>query len=373
MTPAQKAPSGSVRYNHLDSLRAILMMMGILVHTGTLEKSAVFDAVTFFSGIVRMDAFFIISGFMSLMLIRKYGGPATVKRRLITIGIPFTVALVLLNPVTNYLIYIYHNDPISIFTYLTTQDGADTDGPMVWHLHLWFLICLLIYGVLTPVVAKSIDLVAGFSMFSGLKIRPSFQFALICILVPIACLASRVVYELIFETAVTNTGFAFVLRSTLYYFPFFCLGMVLYKIRDLLDIFTRFHPVHLVLGIGMLFLSYQYFDDLPKLAAETLRLVSEAYIAIALSSTLFFLFEYFLRDENPVFRYLSDASYSVYLFHFITIYAMAQVLGAIFGETQLFLFVIVVVTFAITLFIHHFVILRVGFLRFLFNGKSAAK
>lgn len=348
-------------------------MMGVFVHTGTLEPSPIFRGIQFLSSVVRMEAFFIISGFMAYLMLQKYGALVTVKKRFITIGIPFIVTLVLLNPVTNYLIYVHHNAPISFASYLLDGGQENAAGPLVWHLHLWFLVSLLVYGIITPSVPYIIDISAKISLFTKVNLGSNLIFAIICVAVPIACLSSRVVYEYLFERLFVDTGFSFIVRSTLYYFPFFFLGMTLYKFPRLLKTFSNFHPIHLIFSVGILSLSILYFDDLPKLVAETIRLLSKAYIAVSLSSTLFFVFHLFLSKRNPIFRYLSDASYSVYIFHFITIYVIADIFGFVFGEGQLYLFFVVVLTFIVTLLIHHFIIQRIEILRLMFNGKFSIR
>jgi len=118
-----------------------MMMWGILVHTGTLGDSAFFDGATWLSGLVRMSAFFIVSGFLSYMLVERYGARTTVIKRILSVGVPFITCLVLLNPVTNYLIYCYHNPSIPLLEYLRTGGTEKAKGPMVWSLHLWFLLC----------------------------------------------------------------------------------------------------------------------------------------------------------------------------------------------------------------------------------------
>ena len=92
------------RYFHLDALKGVMILWGIPVHASTVGTSVFFDKVAEVSGWVRMEAFFIISGFLSYMLIKRYGAQPIMRRRLTAVGIPLLSVLILLNPLTNYLI-----------------------------------------------------------------------------------------------------------------------------------------------------------------------------------------------------------------------------------------------------------------------------
>ena len=67
--------------------------------------------------------------------------------------------------------------------------------------------------------------------------------------------------------------------------------------------------------------------------------------------------------------YCADAAYSVYLFHYVTIYALAALLGVSVDAAWPSLLLIVVLTLAVTLTIHHFLIRRFRILSMIFNGK----
>ena len=68
-------------------------------------------------------------------------------------------------------------------------------------------------------------------------------------------------------------------------------------------------------------------------------------------------------------HYLSQASYSVYIFHHILIVAMGLALYKLSFNIYLEFFMIVLVTFSITMAIHFMLIEKNPVLAFLFNGR----
>jgi glucan biosynthesis protein C len=74
-----------------------------------------------------------------------------------------------------------------------------------------------------------------------------------------------------------------------------------------------------------------------------------------------------------MFTYLSDASYTIYLFHQVFVVLFGVLLLGVPISIYLKYPVIVLGSIAATLVIHHFLILRVGVLRLMFNGKGPKK
>ncbi|MCW1914799.1 acyltransferase family protein [Luteolibacter sp. GHJ8] len=361
----------SQRFFHLDALRACLMFWGILVHTSTVEHSKFFRGCAEVSGLVRMEAFFIISGFLAYMLLQKYGGAATVKKRLVAIGVPFIAALVLLNPVTNYLVFVYHNHPLPFADYLAGKGTAGGAGPMNWHLHLWFLVALFVYSLLAPLLGRMVDAVMAGNgsrntrrthFFSG-----EFKFLAICLVVTAACLGSRVCFEAVKPLLPEDARY--VIRSIGNFLPFYTLGMVLFASTNLRAIFSKAHWIQIALSCGLLFLAHQQAGANPGRLEEVSILASQTYLALTLSSLLFWIAGKLVKRESTAVRFLSDAAYSVYLFHFLAIYLFAFLFRPLHSQVDLMLVLVAASTFGALILLHAFVIRRVPVLAFLFNGK----
>jgi glucan biosynthesis protein C len=356
----------SPRFFHLDALRAALMFWGILVHTSTLDSSnRVFRAFAEVSGLVRMEAFFVISGFLAYMLLKKYGAKVTVRKRLLAIGLPFLTALLLLNPFTNHLIHTYHNGPVSFVDYLAGKGGAGAAGPMNWHLHLWFLLALFIYSLLAPVIERVVDGGLAASRFEILAPEPAF-FAM-CAAVSAACLCSRIGFELVQPALPAEMHY--VVRSIGNFLPFYALGMLLFASPRLRGIFSTIHPVQAVSSCALLFVVTKWGGEDPSRIQEAVILGAQTYVAMTLSSLLFWIAGKWVRGANETVRHLSDSAYSVYLFHFLSIYLFAHLLRGVVPGSMPLLTLVAVATFATTLCLHRFVIRRLPLLEFLLNGK----
>ena len=77
----------------------------------------------------------------------------------------------------------------------------------------------------------------------------------------------------------------------------------------------------------------------------------------------------FTNRQSKTFRYLSEASYSVYLFHHAIVVAGGLVLieigvGGVTGAL-----ILIGTTMLLTLFIHQFIITKLSWMKYLYNGK----
>lgn len=364
------AKQGSSRIVHLDALRAALMFWGILVHASTLDPdNKVFRSFAVVSGLVRMEAFFVISGFLAYLLLKKYGAMVTVKKRLLAIGVPFVTALVLLNALTNHFVYTYHNGPLSFADYLAGKGMEGARGPMNWHLHLWFLLALFVYSLLAPVVERVIDRGLAASRFSILPPEPAFL--AMCAGVTAGCLASRIGFELVRDAL--PQGSHYVIRSIGNFLPFYILGMLLFASPRLRDVFSKVHWLQVVVSCSLLLFATRVAGPDPGRMEEVAILCLQTYVAVCLSGLLFWLAAKWVRGENETARRLSDSAYSVYLFHFLSIYLFAHLLKVFIADSMTLLTLVAVATFVATLALHRFVISRVPLLALLFNGKPLCR
>lgn len=385
--PAAAVAGKSERFFHLDALRGGLMFWGILVHTSTLSPvdsahpsmaSTIFANFSALSHMVRMEAFFIISGFLAYMLLQKYGAKTTVKKRLIAIGVPFVAGLILLNPLTNYLVFMFHNHTLSFADYLAGKGTAHAKGGGNWHLHLWFLLTLFVYSLLAPFLGRAVDALMQNSngrtprawTLKLAPVVPALKFFVMCMLVSTACLGWRVIYEMI--KPMLGVEWHYVLRSTGNMLPYYALGMVLFASVELRAIFSGCRWIQTVLACVLLWTA-DHFGHLggkdPGKLMEVAILVAQTYVALCLSSMLFWLAQKLVKGESTIARFLSDAAYTVYLFHYLVIYLFAIVLREFIPVNGVMLTVAAAGTFVVTLSLHAFVIKQVPALAFLFNGK----
>nr|MDT0664515.1 acyltransferase family protein [Micromonospora sp. DSM 115978] len=245
---------------------------------------------------------------------------------------------------------------------------------MDWYLHLWFLIVLLAYAFLAPAVMPLVTRLTATRAYQVATAGRWRAMASVVLFVLVATAVLRVVRtELV--GPVLGAGFhAGLVRHALDFVPFFVLGLVLFvdKAR-LLSSFQR--PAPILLAAAGLVLLAAWRDWIDLLSVGTGRVLVEAAFAIPLLATVFALAQRLTTrpGSQSAFRYLADASYTVYLMHFFWIYIFATLLSLDPGLGAGQMLLVVVATFGVTFAIHHYVVLRKPVLRKIFNGKFPPK
>ncbi|WP_076784731.1 glucans biosynthesis protein MdoC [Parafrankia discariae] len=371
--PTAAAPTAGVRYHHLDALRGVLMLIGVFVHVATLGDDPVFDGIARASGLFRMETFFVVSGFLSAMLTAKYGSGLALRRRLAAVGVPLAATLVLFNPPTLWLISRFHNrSDISFVDFVRACLAPAFEGRLNWYLHLWFLLVLLGYALLTPAAVKLLGRLVSTRVYRRATAGRLRAMATITLLVLGTMAAGRIGWEQAIRPG-TGSGFhADLIRRTLEFLPFFLLGLLLYLDRGrLVPSFQR--PAPVLLAVSGLVLLASWHGWVNALAIGTGRVLAETMFAIPVIAMIFAAASRWGSRPSPALRYLADASYSVYLLHFFWIYVFATLLGFDPGLGSARMTLLVVATYAATFATHHLVILRFPLLRRVFNGRFPPK
>ncbi|CAO5235698.1 glucans biosynthesis protein MdoC [Frankia sp. AgKG'84/4] len=366
--------SGSdVHYHHLDALRGMFMLIGVFVHASTLGHDTFFHGIAYASSLFRMEGFFLISGFLSVMLVQKYGAGKAVRRRLAAVGTPLVCTFLLLNPVTLWMTYNFHNNPdISFLDFIRGRTIPHPEGELHPMLHLWFLGVLLVYALCTPAIVTLMSRLVATSAFArATEGRLRMMTAIISGVVAITIVlhgARRAVVEPVLGASTAGD----LVKFTLEFLPFFTLGVLLYLDRSrLLPLYQRPAPVLLAVSGAALLAAHKGW--VPGLASGTGLVLSETVVSIALTATLFAIGAKLVPGPRASVRYLADASYTVYLFHFFWIYIFATLLRLHPTLHWPQMLLVTMLTIAMTLAIHHFLIMRSAFLRKIFNGKFPAR
>jgi len=147
---------GFRRIHGLDALRGVLMMLGVVVHTSlvylpwgwvfsdwtatTPHLALVFDSIHMF----RMPAFFLLAGFFGAMLWQRRGARSMMNNRFARIVLPFVVFVLLLHPLQTLCfgfgqaVSVFQEVPINM-----AWDGVLEDPLPDGTMHLWFLYHLI--------------------------------------------------------------------------------------------------------------------------------------------------------------------------------------------------------------------------------------
>ncbi len=305
------------RYVYLDAMKGVMILWGIPVHACVVSHSKFFHLVSDISNTVRMEAFFMISGFLSYMLVKRYGAGTIMKKRTIATGIPFLTVVALLNPITNWLILQYHAHGMSgppptlgeFFTgHIPPEYYAKGAPTWNWHLHIWFLAVLLCLASLSAPIMKALDR-AKAALKPVVSRMPDWLLLLGAAAAAVfLCGVARLGFEAVVKKNISES-FHYPLRMVGYYFAFFALGMATYTSPRILKVFTRCHWFQLLLGWLGLWGGAVWLKSFPegshstlKQVAEMVNLSAQVYLAVVFVPVLFAFFKRFCSGTQGTMR-----------------------------------------------------------------------
>ena len=164
------------RLHHLDNLRALAMLAGVLFHaalayspllqplfpTADRDNAVVVDVVIWLLHLFRMPLFFLISGWFAAQLVQRRGLGGLFRNRLQRIALPFLLCWPLIHWLMSTLTLhaartTAHPSPLLQFLreLLESDTGLPPLPPGTGH--LWFLYYLLLFTVLLW-VARTLEL-----------------------------------------------------------------------------------------------------------------------------------------------------------------------------------------------------------------------
>ncbi|MDH6295091.1 glucans biosynthesis protein C [Agrobacterium fabrum] len=376
---------GKSDYEHYwDPLRALLMMLGIPYHASLLYSHVLpwdikdFETSPLLSGLgaalvtFRMPTFFLVAGYFSTMVIGKKGKMRWLRQRFLRLGVPFIVAVLLLGPLQLFLLQLASvaKGNIPADRLLESLPGLLRPSEQ-WIMHLWFLPALIAYSVL---LAALLFLAArppftqiknGFNSLQ--QRRATLFFAALCAL-PV--LWELMVYGsgLLAASSGSRLFLLYERASDPYarYLPFFLLGALLQRNRALFHQFRQTGFPTVVIAAGAIGAAVALRLQHPFSTSALLVLVS-AIAAVAASRLLIDLACRYFDRPSPLARRMTDASFTIYLFHHPLIYAFG-ILFILIALPPILEFAIIVAATTATAYVLHQAIRRSPLALFLFNG-----
>jgi glucans biosynthesis protein C len=326
--------NGSQRSHHLDAIRVSAILLLIPYHAARYVQKGdgnprIVDAVVWFVHAWHMPLFFAISGFLAASALRRSTAARQLRGRFRRLGLPLVVGMLTVVPLANFLV-------IGAAA-LWPRKGPvppkrELDLANVFSLtprHLWFIAYLLMISL----VAIGLWLAIQRAPRLGAAINRSFGHLMKSWwAVPVLASISAVI--LITKTGWVAGGSAsnsLIPAPTLfvYYSFFFLFGWLLSGQSELIEQLKR--GAWLRLGVGVLiavpaFLLFYDNGDFtgnvgtPGVLAEIdeLRLYGLFTVGIVCWLTLFGIWGVlarYVRKESRVLRFLSDASFWIYLVH----------------------------------------------------------
>lgn len=348
----------------LDAARGILMMLGVVLHTANIysagggwlvwdtERSNVFDTLAELIHVFRMPAFFWISGYFCALTFRRNGTPGLLRKRLPRLALPLIAAWVTLNVSQELLMAAARGQ----------QNATDAVLDGVPLFHLWFLADLLLYiaiaALLLPLarpLSPQLERLAGAPL---LVMLPAL--ALLSMGFSLAARITGVAYEEVF-------GLTSLFRLATYA-PFFVIGIFMYSHTRARETFLNTPIALIVAALPLAVVAHHYTRGHGAAIGEVALLLEYLMIWISVAAILR-IFHALFKRENRITHFLSDAAYSVFLFHHIIVVVLGvTLLNYPIGAWAKFIF-IASVSLGLSSLLHIFIIRRNRVARLLFNGK----
>lgn len=328
------------RYHAIDHLRATMITIVMLGHAilpyTTIPRSFKdpqnhigFDVVAIFLYGFAMPLFFMMAGFSTALLHDRKGARGLVRNRLRRIFLPLLVAYLVLTPLTR-VAYKFAKNAASSGSLQAGIDAVQLADWLHWGkaYHLWFLVSLLLYSAFAIGLRWGVLRILG---GSAERARAASRQILAC---PWrAVIVALVVAFMMVPAYVFYAGDATTVPMQLALFAFFLLGWLLYLHADLLPTLQKnpWRPIAVALfALPLAVWSTRerlFNQDLVQPVIGFVAGISNSVLAVCMTFGLLGLYQSHFNAYSRLGRYISDASYWIFLIHFPLLIAVAGVLA----------------------------------------------
>ena len=315
--------AGVERFHALDSLRAVAMFLGIVLHAGVsfstvpipwvvhdVGRQYSFDVLLGFIHGFRMPLFFFIAGFFAHLVWQRTGTRAFLRQRGERIGLPFILGLFTILPLGGAV-------------WIRANGGAMPEGALAPTMHLWFLEMLLVLYAIAMLAAWIAGrfpvpaLAARIDAFYDAFIRSPWK---VLLMVPptMLCLWNGPMFG---EVEQMGMRLIFAPRTVAYFGLFFAAGWWLHRRLRQLDALRGWLKTYFLvafvafMALGACFQSGIRPGNPEFLRVKLIALAAAATYAWTMTFAVTGLFLRVASAHRPWMRYLADASYWMYLWH----------------------------------------------------------
>lgn len=326
------ATPGLKRLHALDALRAAMMLLGLVLHSAVSfiatpvgaawpyqdpQTSALFDWVVFIIHLFRMPTFFVMAGFFAAFLYYREGPSGFLAHRFRRLVLPLAAAWIAIYPlVVGGFVFANAGGGRAGFQ---TAMGVLQSTPYLNAslVHLWFLYYLIIFCAGAALVAPLLERVPQQSRARALavfaRVVPTWTGCLL-----LGGLMAVTLLPMAQPALETNVTFIPAAHVLLAYSVFFLVGWLIFVRRDLVPSFSQRPWRFFAAGLVMSFVYMIAVLRLPASEVVLRHLVGITAAGIATWLLIYGIIGIFVRyfeSPRPVQRYLSDASYWMYLIH----------------------------------------------------------
>jgi peptidoglycan/LPS O-acetylase OafA/YrhL len=379
-------PHKTERLHSMDALRAIMMLLGLVIHSAITYAVTDWgnvwslkdpntthwtnDYIVDFIHVFRMQIFFFVAGFFGAMLFYERLPLKMVKNRVQRIVFPFIVFVFLLWPsVIVAFVYTrltFAGDPNAWATasaFLINSDGYIPSSTF----HLWFLYYLALITGFSVIIALTVKRFKSFTnkttrLFNKIILHPILR-------IFVFASFTTVVYHFMNTSQVATSG-SFIpdLNTFTYYQFFYIIGWILFKSKELLDEMKRLDWLSTIAGMGLFSIYFYWINDFNIMSAILIKSVTVWCLIFGITG----LFIRYASNHSRVMRYISDASYWVYLIHLsFTAILPSFIMDWPIPSTLKFV-VVMLTTFFICFVTYHYFV-RSTFIGKFLNGRVYTK
>ncbi len=384
------------RLHSLDSLRAIMMMLGIVLHTSNTysgrgvgagwpmkDPVASNEFLTWMGYLIhnfRMPIFMLVAGFFAALLFYDRSPRKMIINRVKRIVLPFGVFVLLLWPLV-MLGFSYSNQVFSpdqtveqgvfvasrdttLLTYIEDPSKLITKGTM----HLWFLYYLIMFSVASfalgvlfqnlPSITSKIKLA-----FDQVIKRPLLKLTVFSLITFSLLLAIDSYWVATSLSFVPDAG------TFSFYFFFYLVGWVLFKSKHLLSSFMQYDRLFTFLGLGIF--TIYFLVDLTAFSNAFHASIRSVICWLLIFGFTGMFLRYFSK-HSPLMRYISDSAYWVYLLHLPLTAFLPGLIGGWDAPAILKFTLVASGTTFICFFTYHYLV-RSTFIGEFLNGRKYSR
>ena len=361
------------RMHYLDTLRAAMMVMGITFHAGLIysvnsnwiitdtSQSQLITWITYWLHVFRMPAFFIVAGFFCAFLYHRVDKQKFLKVRLSRLGIPLVTTAITLNLAQFFITGQPTSESGSVVTFFSRGEYLQ---------HLWFLVNLLLYTLLF-LAASQIVKVAGKSILKRVVILTGrVPVYLLALVLPAATLCIYALNKIGFPLYSTVFSAVSVFMIMLY-LPYFLFGLAIYYRPEMYRRWVTAPLLPLAILCVCIFTLQSVTERMlagQGMVYEVLSVYLSTSLSWLSSALIFSVFYRYFQHPSAWGRRISEASYTIYLFHHVIVIALGTALLNWHAPALIKYLLVCAATFFITIVIHEKVINQNRALKWIFSG-----
>jgi glucan biosynthesis protein C len=318
------------RYHSLDAVRAAMMLLGLVIHSGTSytatplgaawpysdpQKSTLFDLVVFFIHLFRMPVFFVVAGFFAALLYYRDGPAGFAANRSRRVLLPLALFWIPVFPLVSAGFTFANGRASGAIHWTPITSGSFLQHPTL--IHFWFLWDLAIFYAVALLIVR----VACWAPESWRQ-RVDRSFAVIATSVwgafALAGVTTLTLLPMEIPALETSVEFVPPARVLVAYGVFFTFGWLMFRRRDIIEPFGAGWKTPMAAGVLTSALYLVVTVARPIADAWTFHVTGVTLAGLSMWLLIFGILGAFgslMERPRPLVRYFSDAAYWMYLVH----------------------------------------------------------